>query len=72
VSDPKQAFRNFGVPSILVRWFGPLLSLAELVIAIALIPEATAWWAACASCVIFVLFTAGISLAFRGMQHSLP
>jgi thiol-disulfide isomerase/thioredoxin len=59
----QQALRDFGVPSILVPWAGALLSLAELGIAIALIPAATAWWAACAACMLLVVFAAGITLA---------
>jgi len=65
----QQALRDFGVPSILVPSFGLLLPLLELAIAVALLPVATARWAARAACALLLLFAAGLTLALvRGRR----
>jgi hypothetical protein len=43
----KQALVDFGVPASLAAPLGVLLPLAELAVAVALIPASTAWWGAC-------------------------
>jgi len=57
----RKAMRDFGLPAFLANPFGALLPLAELSVAIALIPTASAWWAALGSLVLVLLFIAGIS-----------
>jgi methylamine dehydrogenase accessory protein MauD len=55
-----QALVGFGVPERLAQPLGTVLPLAELAIAIALIPLATAWWGALGALVLLGLFVAGI------------
>jgi thiol-disulfide isomerase/thioredoxin/uncharacterized membrane protein YphA (DoxX/SURF4 family) len=57
----RQGLTDFGVPAALAAPFGILLPLAELAVAIALIPLATAWWGALGALVLLLLFVAGIS-----------
>jgi peroxiredoxin len=56
----QQALWDFGVPTLLARPLGVLLPLAELVVAAALLPTLTAWWAALGALVLLLLFVAGI------------
>ena len=44
----RQALADFGVPGPLVAPLGVLLPLAELTVAVALLPASTAWWGALA------------------------
>lgn len=63
LADPagsRQALRDFGVPAPLAAPFGLLLPLAELVVAIALLPSSSTWWAALGALVLLLLFVAGI------------
>ena len=60
VAGSQQALRDFGVPARLSVPFGVLLPLAELAVAIALLPAASAWWAAVVALVLLLLFVAGI------------
>src|SRR5437016_3876416 len=65
----RQALLDFGVPSLLVTLLGVLLPLAELVVAVALLPTATAWWGALGALVLLLLFVGGISYNLaRGRQ----
>ena len=57
----RRAVVDFGVPSVLAAPLGLLLPLAELVVAAALIPSATAWWGALGALLLLLLFVAGIS-----------
>src|SRR5216683_2059774 len=57
----RQALRDFGVPAVLVNPFGVLLPLAEIAVAVALIPSASAWWGALGALALLLLFVAGIS-----------
>jgi len=78
----RQALIDFGVPDLLATPAGVLLPLAELVVAVALISTATAWWAAIGSLVLLLLFIAGISFNLAhgrtpdchcfGQLHSTP
>src|SRR5215210_8304952 len=52
---------DFGVPVPFAAPLGILLPLAELAVAVALIPSATAWWGALGALVLLLLFVAGIS-----------
>ncbi|GAC1349633.1 MAG: hypothetical protein NVSMB27_24590 [Ktedonobacteraceae bacterium] len=60
LAGSRQALRDFGVPPLLVTPFGILLPLAELVVAVALIPLASAWWGALGALALLLLFVAGI------------
>jgi peroxiredoxin len=57
----RRAVAEFGVPAALAAPIGILLPLAELVVAAALIPTATALWGAVGALVLLLLFVAGIS-----------
>src|ERR671916_1710225 len=56
----RQALRDFGVPAMLVTPLGTLLPLAELAVAMALIPTVSAWWGALGALALLLLFIAGI------------
>jgi methylamine dehydrogenase accessory protein MauD len=56
----RQAMTDFGVPAPLAAPFGLLLPLAELAVAITLLPAATAWWGALGALALLLLFIAGI------------
>ena len=63
LADPKgsrQAIIDFGVPAALATPFGILLPLAELAVAVALIPASTAWWGAVGALVLLCVFVVGI------------
>src|SRR6266851_7407792 len=65
----QQAMRDFGVPAALARPFGVLLPLAELTIAVALLPLASAWWAALGTLALLLLFVAGIGSNLARGRH---
>jgi methylamine dehydrogenase accessory protein MauD len=81
-SGSRQAITNFGLPSSFAAPLGVLLPLAELAVAIALIPASTALWGAIGALALLVLFIAGISLNLArgrkpdchcfGQLHSAP
>jgi methylamine dehydrogenase accessory protein MauD len=52
---------DFGVPAPLTSAFTTLLPVAELAVAAALIPAATAWWGAAGALTLLLLFGAGIA-----------
>jgi peroxiredoxin len=56
----RQGLIDFGLPSALAAPFGILLPLAELAVAAALIPTATAWWGAVGALGLLLLFVLGI------------
>jgi methylamine dehydrogenase accessory protein MauD len=56
----KRALVDFGVPASLAVPLGVLLPLAELAVAVALIPASTAWWSAVGALVLLLLFVVGI------------
>jgi methylamine dehydrogenase accessory protein MauD len=56
----RQAMSDFGVPKSLAAPFGALLALAELAVAVALLPAATAWWGALGALALLILFVVGI------------
>ncbi len=56
----RQAVVNFGLPSALAAPLGLLLPLAELAVAAALLPAATALWGALGALALLLLFVAGI------------
>jgi peroxiredoxin/uncharacterized membrane protein YphA (DoxX/SURF4 family) len=58
----RQAVRDFGLPAPLASPLGLLLPLAELAVALALLPTTTAWYGALGALVLLVAFIAGISV----------
>src|SRR5258708_40017098 len=71
LTGSRQTLRDFGVPASLSSPFGVLLPLAELAVAGALLPSASAWWGATGALVLLLLFVAGLShtLAHGGALH---
>jgi len=64
LADPKgsrHALIDFGVPARLATPGGLLLPLAELAVAVALLPLASAWWGAVGALALLLLFIAGIA-----------
>jgi methylamine dehydrogenase accessory protein MauD len=57
----RHAIIDFGLPATLAAPLGILLPIAELAVAAALIPTATAFWGALGALVLLLLFIAGIS-----------
>jgi methylamine dehydrogenase accessory protein MauD len=65
----RQAIVEFGLPARLATPLGIVLPLAELAVAVALIPTSTAWWGALGALALLLLFTAGIGINLaRGRQ----
>src|SRR6266566_2700161 len=60
LAGSRKALRDFGVPAKLATPFGLLLPLAELAVAVALIPTRTAWWGTLGALVLLLLFVGGI------------
>ena len=56
----QQALRDFGMPARLAHPFGVLLPLAELAVAVALVPSLSAWWGTLGALVVLLLFVGGI------------
>src|SRR5437016_4772776 len=56
----RQALVGFGLPGALAAPLGLLLPLAELAVAVALLPAAWAWWGALGALVLLLLFVVGI------------
>jgi peroxiredoxin len=57
----RQAIVDFGAPRALASPGALLLPLAELSVAVALIPRATAWWGALGALALLLLFSAAIA-----------
>ena len=78
----RQAMSDFGLPAALAAPFVLLLPLAELAVAVALVPAATAWWGAVGALALLLLFVAGIGVNLArgrkpechcfGQLHSAP
>jgi peroxiredoxin len=62
LAGSRQAMRDFGLPVSLAAPFGLLLPLVEVVIALALLPAATAWVSATGALLLLLLFIGGIAL----------
>ena len=58
----RQALRNFGIPAALASPLGVLLPLAELAVAVALVPRPSAWWGAAGALALLLLFVVGIGI----------
>lgn len=57
----RAAMRGFGVPERLAAPAGIALPLAELLVAVALLPLASAWWGALGTLALLLTFVAGIA-----------
>src|SRR5918995_69236 len=69
LSGSQAAMRSFGVPERFTRAGGIALPIAELVIAVLLIPAATAAWGALLALLLLLVFVAGISYSLsRGRK----
>lgn len=69
LAGSRQALRAFGVPARLADPFGLLFPLAELAVAVALVPPLTAWWGALGALLLLLLFVVGIAFNLaRGRQ----
>src|SRR5215208_6910540 len=69
LSGSEAAMRSFGVPERFTRAGGIVLPIAELVIAVLLIPTATARWGALLALILLAVFVAGISYSLsRGRK----
>jgi len=62
LAGTRETVRNFGVPARLAAPFALLLPLAELAVAAALIPTATAWWGAVGALALLLAFCAAIGV----------
>src|SRR3954470_21076591 len=60
LAGSRQAMRDFGVPNKLADFFGLLLPLAEIAVAVALVLPLTAWWGAVGALALLLIFVAGI------------
>lgn len=57
----REALRDFGLPVVLARPFSILLPLAELAVAVMLLPSVSAWWGAIGALALLALFIVGIA-----------
>ena len=77
-----KAFGDFGLPQALARPFSFLLSMAEILVALALIPVDFAWYGACGALGLLIVFVIGIGINLArgrrpdcncfGQLHSAP
>lgn len=58
----RQAFVEFGVSESLAKGLALVLPLVEVLIALALIPQSSAWWGAVASLAVLLVFAAAIGV----------
>jgi peroxiredoxin/uncharacterized membrane protein YphA (DoxX/SURF4 family) len=78
----RRALTDFGVPERLARWLDILLPIGECVVAVALLPGATAWLGSVGALSLLTLFTIGIGVSLArgrrpdchcfGQLHSAP
>lgn len=69
LAGSRQALRDFGVPTRFASPLGLLLPLAELAVAVSLMPAGSAWWGALGALALLLLFVGGISYNLaRGRQ----
>src|SRR5215212_6317049 len=62
----RQAMVDFGLPAALANPLTILLPLAELAVALALIPASTALWGAVGALALLLIFIAGIAINLAG------
>jgi peroxiredoxin len=58
----RQGMADFGVPGRLAGPLGLVIPIAELAVAVALVPRATAWWGALGALALLATFIAGIAV----------
>jgi peroxiredoxin len=78
----RKAIIDFGIPSSFATSLGFFLPLIEIVIAVTLIPQVSAWWGAIGALILLLVFVAGISVNLMsgrkpdchcfGQLHSAP
>jgi peroxiredoxin/uncharacterized membrane protein YphA (DoxX/SURF4 family) len=61
LAGSRQAMRGFGVPERLATPLGTVLPIAELAVAVALVPGVSARWGALGALILLLLFVVGIS-----------
>ncbi len=59
----RQAVSDFGAPRFLAAPLAILLPLAELAVAVALVPKASAWWGAIGALALLLVFVAAIGVS---------
>ncbi|MGA9773209.1 MAG: MauE/DoxX family redox-associated membrane protein [Blastocatellia bacterium] len=64
----RRAIIDFGVPKRLATLVAWCLPLAEILVAVALIPQSTAWWGACGALALLLSFTIGIGVSLARGQ----
>ena len=69
LTGSRQAVADFGIPARLARPLGSVLPVAELAVAVALVPAASGWWGALGALVLLVLFAAGIGVNLARGRH---
>lgn len=62
LQSSRKAMRDFGVPARLAPALGTALPVAELAVAVALVPRLSAWWGALGAAGLLLLFTGAISV----------
>src|SRR5215217_6652678 len=65
----RQGLEGFGIPKAAAQPVSVLLPLAEIAVAILLLPTATAWWGAIGAAVLLGLFIAGIGYNLARGNH---
>jgi peroxiredoxin len=65
----RQGLEGFGIPKAAAQPVSVLLPLAEIAVAILLLPTATAWWGAIGAAVLLGLFIAGIGYNLAKGNH---
>jgi peroxiredoxin len=61
-SGSRRAVVGFGVPEAVAEPVGLLLPITEIAVAVALIPQASAWWGALAAMILLLVFITAISI----------
>jgi peroxiredoxin/uncharacterized membrane protein YphA (DoxX/SURF4 family) len=69
LAGSQQSLRDFGVPAPLATPLGILLPLAELSVAVALIPSLSVWWGALGALALLLLFIIGIGHNLAQGRH---
>jgi len=82
LSGTRQGVKDFGVPVSLAAPVGVALPIAELIVAVALIPRVTAWWGAIGALILLATFIVAVAVNLArgnkpdcrcfGQVHSTP
>src|SRR5262249_22169115 len=65
----RQGLEGFGLPTAVARPLSLALPLAEIAVAILLLPTATAWWGGIGALILLTLFIAGIGYNLARGKH---